>query len=62
MSNIMRQKLGRKTFPRCAKIEPREVPDHSKAPWSRETPTVISDGVVLTLSAMRKAMKFAVEC
>jgi hypothetical protein len=60
MSKIMRQKEGLRALEGCAKSEVAEVPDHSKAPASREMPKVISEAMVLTRRALRNWMKFAV--
>ena len=44
----------------CAKIDESELPAHSKAPWSLETPNVISVSTILTLMYFKKLMKFAI--
>ena len=41
-------------------MEESEVPDHSKSPWSREIPNVISVGTGYMPISFKKAMKFAI--
>ena len=62
MSKIMRQNEGLSAFSGCAKSELPDVPDHSKAPASRDIPKVISEATVLTCKADRNFMKFAGLC
>jgi hypothetical protein len=62
MSKIILHIRGEKMFFLCAKMEEREVPDHSNNPMSLDTPKVISVGSVGTLMAFRNAMKLAIRC
>jgi hypothetical protein len=60
MSKIIRQKLGRKKLRFWAKMDLGDVPDHSKAPWSRVMPNVIVVGAVFTPSSFKNGMKLAI--
>lgn len=56
----MRHIRGLNRFVHCANTAPREVPDHSMAPLSLDTPKVISVGMVSTPTFSRKRIRFAV--